>query len=82
VRAAWGTPDTKPGWAEGESWCYLRSTHDRSQGLSTDWGTPFNSKTDSSQSQSTFGTLSPGPRRMVYFRGDGVVLVEKAPGEP
>lgn len=82
VRAAWGTPDSKPGWAEGESWCYQRSTHDSAQGLSTDWGTPFNNKTDSSQQrQSPFGTLAPSPKRMVYFRGEQVVLVEKAAGE-
>lgn len=87
VRLVWGMPDSKPGWSEGDSWAYQRSGNGGGQASSSSWGMPFNNSnnTDSSQqSQSSlYAPRSPSSpvRRMVYFRGDQVVLVEKAAGE-
>lgn len=84
VRIIWGTPDRKGGWSGGASWTYIRSGNGGADRLSSTWGQPINNGTTAQQNQLP---LSPSmmtagkPRRMVYFRGDQVVLVEKAEGE-
>lgn len=83
VRLIWGMPDSKAEWSEGDSWAYVRSGHGGTPRL-PEWGATPVKIDDSTQDQtppSSPPMVGGKPRRMVYFRGDQVVLVEKAAGE-
>lgn len=84
VRLVWGVPDSKAGWAEGDSWAYRRSVHQGAPRTPSNWGDPFKSATNPPQDQAASIlplTTDGRPRRMVYFRGNQVVLVEKSANE-
>lgn len=84
VRLVWGMPSSKPGWSQGDSWAYNRSANAENSNKLGQWGNAPGTGGGAQQEQMPFGFVQENggkPRRMVYFRGDQVVLVEKAAGE-
>lgn len=84
VRLVWGMPNSKAEWSGGDSWAYTRSGYQGVEKLPSEWGMPVNSARNKQPSQASFAPpMQPAgkPRKMVYFHGDQVVVVEKAEGE-
>lgn len=85
ARIAWGAPSATAEWTGGDSWLYYRSSADDARSRMSTWGSEFDTKNHVPDMKTTasnpFSTTPTKPRRMLYFRGDQVVNVEKAPGE-
>ncbi len=83
VQLVWGSPERKSVWDGGDSWSYKRPANRGAGGSAGGPGMPPVPSTmqQDQEPADIFPVGGVKPQKMVYFRGDRVVLVEKAAGE-